>query len=78
MVRLELLHSVTPTMWFVPPPARAVDARATQANKISKELDNEQNRCPDDLRHLERCKTGFDFSDVLAFMITFSISAGWV
>jgi hypothetical protein len=51
--------------------ARAVDASATRANRISEDREKKWNSRPDDSRHLEHCKRGLEFSSVMVFMITF-------
>jgi hypothetical protein len=67
MVRLVELQSVTPTMLL----ARAVDASATRASRISQDREKERNSRADDSRHLERCKCGLEFSDVMVFIVIF-------
>jgi hypothetical protein len=68
MVRLVQLQFVMPTM----SPAREVDASATRANRISQDRDKERNSRSDDLRHLERCECGLEFSNVMVCIISLS------
>jgi hypothetical protein len=51
--------------------ARAVDASATRANRISQDREKERSSRAEDSRHLERCKCGLELSNVMVFIIPF-------